>query len=318
MLRAAVLLLLFFPGSVIVSVSGHGEPWKRGPWSNDTLVGRILNTIGNQHAHLIGDLHQLSNALNPMRNDSGMSWREVYHAAKAGGHQWCALQRDKWACTGSRYIKYLKSVPQFNKELYNPNHLKKGTTIFFDGNSYLAQVMYALICETNATAVYRMNFHSNDILAYYAESDVTILGIDNNYPLQEQSPVVIANILKSIGFNPIFLIVGPVNSLYLSEEGQKMSVTDRIIMYYSVWKDAVLIPMRYHRIMHVCSADFIYHCQPTKNIQHQCFPGPMMPMAERLMEHMQFEEEFIDAWQATDGTLDAYYNHTIPTNNTSS
>ncbi|RYH17180.1 hypothetical protein EON65_28960 [archaeon] len=280
--------------------------------NNSTLIERILSSLSTirPYSSIIKvhpDLrNNISHAMWPIRNARLFTWEHVAYDAKAGGHRWCSLQRDNWSCTGENYINYLRRIPQFNASFYHPNFLRRGTKIFFEGNSYLAQIMVSLICETNPTVVYRLDNVTNDILAYYAESDVLILGIDNDQWLQTH-PSQIARLLQAVGFYPLFLIIGPSNFKALSNSNQTMSYQDRMMTFYSIWQESVLVPLRYYHVKQDCAAEF-FQCQqfPKFNYHHQCFPGSMIPIAQRLMEHMQNEDRFVNLMPSAEQN---YYRH---------
>eukprot|EP01031_Cornospumella_fuschlensis_P027382 gene27382-33073_t len=267
------------------------------------VLARVRPEINVTKVH--PDLHSnLSHGVWQVRNASYFSWDQVFHDIQQGGHRWCSLQRDNWSCVGDTYINYLRAIPQFDCARFHPNYLRRGTKILFEGNSYLAQILLSLICETNPSVIYRMDNFTNDILAYYPESDVLMLAIDNDPDLQTH-PSVVARSLRSAGFHPTFLIMGPSNYRATSEVNTTMAFHERVMAYYSMWPATVLVPWNYYHALRDCAADF-NNCRKISRNHHQCFPGSMIPIAQRLMEHLQDEDRFINlspSYQA------AYYMH---------
>lgn len=285
---------------VICGVVAFGQGESNNLHRNSTLIERILTSLASLRVNkevykVYTDLHSTTlHDLWEIRNTK-FTWENVTSdIMRAGGHRWCFLQRDNWSCTGEKYIKYLSDIPPFNASLYHPNLLRRGTKIFFEGNSYLAQIMFSLICETNPTAVYRLDRNTNDIIAYYSESDVLILGIDNDKELQTH-PSEVTTLLKSVGFYPVYLIVGPSNfDRTASNSNQTMTYKDRLMMFYSAWPESVLVPLQYYHAQTDCAADFLQcHAFPPFHHHHQCFPGSMIPIAQRIMDHLQNEDKFV-------------------------
>lgn len=141
-------------------------------------IDLILANIDNFQ---IPEIRNPKNSLHQVRGALNFTMEDNEKLVNRSGHKWCGLVRDKWACSGDHYENVLKSTPPFDSSLYNLSKIKPGTRIFADGNSFLAEFIYAIICEDEEDRVIWKigNERGNSLLVYYNQSDVAILLLDN-------------------------------------------------------------------------------------------------------------------------------------------
>ena len=89
---------------------------------------------------------------NGARSRGKWTWDENYRLVTAHGHRWCKLQRDNWSCVGDRYAKILSQTPAYDPSL-TLAALPRGTRVFAEGNSYFAQHLGPIICNTEGVQV---------------------------------------------------------------------------------------------------------------------------------------------------------------------
>ena len=105
------------------------------------------------------------------------TWSENYQAVTAQGHRWCKLQRDNWSCVGERYAEVLSQTPTYDTSL-TLSALPTGTAVFAEGNSFFAEHVTQIVCNTKEIVVH--HGRGNDMLAYIRNGDVTLLLLDND------------------------------------------------------------------------------------------------------------------------------------------
>jgi hypothetical protein len=305
-------IFLFAVGTGIVNSSG-GEATTAHPAlisscpENDVqnIVVNLLSCISslrNDSITRLGDLHAGNRSTLGMRTKyqpSG-SWDPVYEATTTGGHQWCNLVRDNWSCSGDKYTEILKKTQHYDSKRLNPRLLTKGTKIFFEGNSLLAELFISIFCGTDPPFLYHIGGPTDSYLAYYPENDVILFALDNQYVWQSRPREIVEVLLKS-NFHPIFIAVGGINVIAKEEDGE--TKIDRIALYRDTWPEAVIIPMLHSHLEWTCKAEGL-HCG--YGFGHQCFPGPVIREAEYLMKHILHEDHFVQLARA-----DNYVENTI-------
>jgi len=252
----------------------------------------LLDKIHNE------DLHRLNGTTHLIRNDfqKALSWENNYKAVTSTGHTWCGLNRDNWSCVGDHYEKVLRATAPFNQS-FNPSSLRNGTKILLEGNSYLAELAFALVCPSSPMDLYvsmgRVN--TNDLIAYYPESDVAIVLIANDVRFFHNR-TLLPSLLIEHNFHPNYTALSSIN---LSDRHiMRRIYADMLHTYALVFPGTVFIPMYVPHLRWNCYADS-RNCpemhQPAKQGGgHQCIPGPILRDAEAFIGRIQYEEQFME------------------------
>lgn len=93
--------------------------------------------------------------LHGIRRGVGWSWQDNAAAVERGGHRFCALVRDNWACVGERYEQVLRRTPRFDTR-WALGTLPRHTKIFCEGNSFLAEKVRLILHTVDST--FQSNF----------------------------------------------------------------------------------------------------------------------------------------------------------------
>jgi hypothetical protein len=201
----------------------------------------------------------------------------------------------------------LKSITKYNSSRYDPRKLNPNTKILFEGNSVLAEIMNMIICETDPPYLYRFDYNStNSVFAYYPKNHAMILGIDNDYDWQRKPDDIIHTIYKS-EFHPMYIVLGNINVKAIDDHGSSI---DRFALYHQMWPEAIIIPMFHTHLHDDCKAEF-HNCEVGRG--HQCFPGPLVRTAEKVMQHIIDEDEFLSPTLCENAHYKKYYYQYIPT-----
>jgi hypothetical protein len=113
-------------------------------------MGPLLRSAGFD-AEYLPHVHDPSHAFRGVRHGrkDAFTFQQVSDLVESEGHQWCSLYRDNWSCVGERYREMLRSTPPYNESLtfaaFPPN-----TTIYAEGNSWLAEIILTIMCNTKA------------------------------------------------------------------------------------------------------------------------------------------------------------------------
>ena len=166
------------------------------------------------------------------------AWNEVYDAVRAGGHQYCSLIRDNWACSGERYINMLRQTQPYQAETFSLSRVKPNTKIFLQGNSLFGEVIFPTLCQ-NDTITFKLKKFQNSHLAYVPESNVTVILSCNGDPSEEYIKLMVKN-----SWIPDLIVLsdlnGPMNYTQpMKDYGydwvqiySKVFPTARIVQYY--------------------------------------------------------------------------------------
>lgn len=189
-----------------------------------------------------------------------------------GGHQWCMLARDDWSCAGDRYTRMLNSTPRYNSTL-SFDRWPAETRVYAEGNSILAQLLYTVLCESQAEIWKIDGTASNSIIAF-SQSGASMFLLDNhdfwNYNTSRSMAL-----LKDIGFEPTVIVFGDFNG-----GGEKFSKTRRGNIFKNQFNRSLSVSVP-GRFPSTCCADFS-NCREVGCI-HGCFPGPIIRDAEDLV-----------------------------------
>lgn len=284
--------------------------WKRGPEvvrekdvSGSTL-GSLVRKFAEHPARMQLQIrrvpselmHQIDVAnghrLWGLRPSATYTWAEQRSSlAKAGRlNSWCILARDKWQCAGERYEEVLRKSPPFDTALSLenwPRHLR----VYAEGNSYFAELITQVACESNAE-VWKF-VQGNSLLASAPSSNATVLLFDN-HPYWMCSPKSAISLLKDIGYTPDVVVLGPVNSGLPGDKAACANPVDqeaRKRAWASAFSSSKIVDRAFGTgkeevpgtellLPTECKADFA-NCGTGPG--HQCFPGPMSANAEALV-----------------------------------
>jgi hypothetical protein len=238
------------------------------------------------HALLMLDklqtIHNVSHPLRPIRNDA-FTWAQVSALLTSTGHSWCSLTRDNWACIGKRYANILKKTPLYNPAL-RLDAFPRGTRIFAEGNSFLAEMLYTVICNSNGVVWNVDGTESNSILSVDLDHDVAMLLLDNDDHWTHHHNRTV-DMLHEAMDQPDLVVLGDLNNYqcaqrdtcksdaHLRKAAWRKSFPGAVIMAY----DGRLVPAG-------CEANF-NNCR-NSNENHACFPGPINQVAETMVGDM--------------------------------
>ncbi len=150
--------------------------------------------------------------------------------------------------------------------------MKSGSIVFCEGNSFLAQLMYAIICESSFEDVWTLG--GNSLLAYSRKNAILVFIIDNDQRWQGMDdPYNIINFLKKIQFVPDQIILGYNN--YMNQGLNKR----RVDIYMKEFPTISITNLLDYHLPGNCHADF-KNCAVGNG--HQCLPGPLFRNAEDL------------------------------------
>lgn len=212
----------------------------------------------------------------PLREGTSFSWADVDVSVRAGGHEFCSMIRDNYACYGPLYEEVLRRHKPLDKNHVNLGQVRPKSFIFMQGNSYLAEVVYYWLCYDEETLVWFLKPVPNSIFAYHKRTQSALLLIDNDSPV-ERNPVKTACSLQRMALSPSVILVGKVNS-------QGPNVEERTHIYAEAFPDAVTLELAENQFLprdcpeHECDAE-----RDGEFNLHKCVPGPIA----RVVEDMQ-------------------------------
>ena len=171
--------------------------------------------LGSKSGMLIGPQQPLHDVHHPWRGlrDAHFEhgWAGIKSTVEDNGHRWCSLCRDLWACDGATYGAVLRKTRVFNSSL-NLRAFPRGTRIFAEGNSFLAQHINTILCNSDATVLLVNAYDKpqpNSLLAHEPMSNVTMLLLDNDYHWNNATKV--ARMLLRTQFAPHVIALGDLN-----------------------------------------------------------------------------------------------------------
>eukprot|EP00959_Pyramimonas_sp_CCMP1952_P003498 73481-Pyramimonas_sp.AAC.1 len=278
--------------------------------SHDIRLADIISSLG---------LYKLSGLHDPTHGNwvgkktrGNWTWGENYRVVREHGHQWCKLQRDNWSCVGEEYARILADVPTYDLSL-TLAALPNGTRIFAEGNSFLAQHVAAIVCNTVGAQVYVAHDTSkNDLVVYLESSDVLLVSLNNDCKYNYNYTRTVEFVRQHL--KPTVVLLGDLNlfgdaipdcerrgSLHLPShhfnrtrwmrtlgiynvpaDGNTTQRNRKIrtLFYRSVW-GVPIVGWWQHRMGRGCEANF-RDCFNNTNVQHQCSPGPLLRGAESV------------------------------------
>ena len=122
---------------------------------------RLVSQPPPYGGEIVDESYILKNANRPIAAGNNVTWNDVQIAIEAGGHKFCPLIWQSWACIGESYSSFLKSIAPFNDELYGMHLVRNGTFIYAEGGSQLAHLLLYWVCSSNTiksndTTVYKL------------------------------------------------------------------------------------------------------------------------------------------------------------------
>lgn len=216
-----------------------------------------------------------------MRNGSNITWKEQREALARAGRlsQWCMLARDNWSCAGKRYTEVLKHSPMFLPK-FRLEHWPKGFKLYAEGNSFFSQMIYSIMCESDAD-VWKISPYGNSMLAYSRASEASIFLLSNSEDGWGNNTREIISLLKDISFIPDAVALGSLNpdrkqwsrkarwDLKHPTKEEKR----RTRQYTKAFAEARVVNYFGNPLRQLCVADVQHRCLPGRS--HQCLPGPL-------------------------------------------
>eukprot|EP00529_Nitzschia_sp_RCC80_P020795 CAMPEP_0113519022 /NCGR_PEP_ID=MMETSP0014_2-20120614/43297_1 /TAXON_ID=2857 /ORGANISM="Nitzschia sp." /LENGTH=399 /DNA_ID=CAMNT_0000416711 /DNA_START=87 /DNA_END=1286 /DNA_ORIENTATION=+ /assembly_acc=CAM_ASM_000159 len=228
------------------------------------------------------------------------NWSYVAKTVTDTGHPWCALYRDNHQCIGSQYQSVLRQTPLFNIASYDLNHvdIPDNSRIVVEGNSWMAELVYTIICNTESVQVWLLDGDiNNSIFAYTPIKNISLMLISNHYPLNE-SPENSLSFLNDIQYTPNYIVRGTINGY--AAGSIKLRLKHRKI-FMAKFPQASYLEYVGRRLPTSCRADF-HDCEDITTMKictkftdsqrkkkeddeggHTCLPGPINAYAEELV-----------------------------------
>ena len=245
------------------------------------------------------------------------NWTFVKNEVEEAGHPFCSLYRDNYSCTGERYKSVLRDTPLYNKSL-DLNAFPRGSNIYAEGNSYLAQLVYSILCNTDEVdAVWLLDgLSGNSLYTQSSHKNVSLLLIDNYYDLQLNPPETLT-MMNTINYNPDYIIKGPINWRAVENQtNQQIIYIQHKQLFQEEFPNALYLAYRGKQAIHQarplpnnCRADFFNcgwddlnstHCEKSCTDGHTCLPGPANSYAENFTKHILSMPE--DTWDNIETT----------------
>ena len=218
-----------------------------GMTSNSRAVNQLLHAInrttsalqtgmwdlrGPEHGGPATDKHDWRNQLSADRGMRNFTWELLNHTLVKGGFSFCAVPKDGWCCRGQHYVNVLHHTRPFNfQNTYN--HVKPGSVILGDGNSYLAQLWAPVLCSDQVLLWKVDGWSSNSYIGYDPGADILLVLLDNDLNFNEQNKAGRTNerhLLKRNHVQPNVIFLGQENPLFgdhVSPESARVRIMNR-------------------------------------------------------------------------------------------
>jgi len=226
----------------------------------------------------VANLHNTNVAnwqrLVPLRceNQSGcaFTWEQQAKSLVNTCHRWCSIVRDNWSCAGNQYERVLNGTPCFNSSL-RFEHWPRGARVFAEGNSFLAQLFYTILCASHA---HIWKLHTGNSLIAFSPSGASVFLL-NNHAYWNRDTYRTVSLLKDIAFDPTVIVLGSLINRSVADEVQRTKT------FSSEFNTSRLVKHFGRHLPTYCSADFT-NCGYGK-AGHTCIPGPINTNAEELV-----------------------------------
>lgn len=220
-----------------------------------------------------------------IREGSTFSWKEQRLSLNKAKHSWCFLVRDNWSCSGQRYEEVLKTMVTPDAQNWRLESWPRGTRFFGEGNSYFAQLIYTIVCESDVE-IYKFE-NGNSLYAYSSVNDASILLFDND-PLNLHTQKTI-HLLKDVQYDPTVISLGSLNTdpkerTHMDRDHRLKNLNERQNTYMKAFSATPVIPYGEQKGGSNCEANFL-NC--VKGGSHQCIPGPISSHAALFVNIIQ-------------------------------
>lgn len=270
-------------------LNGTNKTLDTSKWSKDfqNLYYHMNPKLIYPKNHWSGELHRIRDLrMNVNKPNPIQSWKEMYDSVTLAGHEFCAIIRDNWACSGKIYTERLRQTPLYQLDKYSLNNMKPHMKILMEGNSHLGQLVFPIICFNDSItfSLRRENSH----LAYFPESDTTLMLLCNDRKPMDQ----MLNELINMNWNPDIIVLSNLNGFSEERHVRRYNRT-RHQMYTDAFPNAELLNYfdSYYKFQKNCPAEFS-GCDKKEIAAHECVPGPILQQSERLVNEL-FSPHFV-------------------------
>eukprot|EP00435_Cladocopium_sp_Y103_P019598 s3902_g4.t1 len=267
------------------------QKWTETFWPNDRLENWADRINGPKH-------------LMPMRPSNNFNWSDSDGIISQAGHTVCSFIRDGWSCSGSEYAKVLRATHPYQHTPANYNLLGlPPTKILAVGNSLLAELVGAVICNHKWTAVFVLPDRiANSLLAHNAEKNITIVLLSNDgYTDGSRDPRSTATLAQEAKFRPDVILLGSYNNrkngwAQAYENPYRQTAQSRRTYLVEAFPKAIIVDLPGKHVGDSCPSHRCYCRGPCAKkrakvlaskqdffTQHECIPGPILRYAEELV-----------------------------------
>lgn len=242
-------------------------------------------------------MHNISNVFHEIRKNpdknSGpakLSWTEIERTVNEAGHPFCVVNRDNWSCQGNRYRNVLLSTAPYDP-LLTLSTFPRGTRIFAHGNSYFAQKIATILCNSPADVwSFAKATHSNSLASADDLNDVALLMLSNHVKWDHDINETAVR-LHAAAMTPDLILLGDINAD--ARTGfDHVFPHERRAFWQGEFPHASVVEFPNkgtfeHRGWEVpkgCRADF-FDCG--EGMVHACMPGPISRVAEGMVTYMK-------------------------------
>ena len=145
----------------------------------------------------------------PNYGNATFTWQDVERTVTMSGHPMCVLSRGNWACEGERYGAVLRSTPMFNQSL-GLGAFPRGTRIIAQGNSYFAQKIDTILCNSRVD-IWADSGATNNLIAADHGNDIVLLLLDNDARWNRNQTALVAAVRASSMGDPGLVVLGDLN-----------------------------------------------------------------------------------------------------------
>ncbi|CAE7720714.1 unnamed protein product, partial [Symbiodinium sp. CCMP2456] len=220
--------------------------------------------------------------------DIPRNWSAVDAVVELAGHSPCATLRDLYGCVGADYLRVLKETSPWNSS-HDIMQLPRGTQIFAVGNSVLAELLEAAVCNHNWDFVFPdPDMEANSFLAHNIIHNITMLLVSNDPAFDGaddlRSPVRLARILR-----PQIIVLGTLNEQKYTWGGDVFRMNNRRHLLVQEFPDAAVVDLAGKHVGSCCPADLYncrrpWKCERNTYEHHECIPGPILRYAEQFVD----------------------------------
>ena len=111
----------------------------------------MLSYVNDNHMKPIDSNYISQQLSHPATATDHTTLNDVRIAAESGGHIFCPLIEQSWACTGQNYTQLLVDISPFDALNYGMQMVKHGTFVYGEGGSHIAQLLLYWACSNGTT-----------------------------------------------------------------------------------------------------------------------------------------------------------------------